>query len=129
MKKKILVITGVIMFTFALVANLQYAFSDYGVGSNSIGAFVLAQTGGSGGTGGTGGTGGGSGGNSGGSGGNSGGGSGGAECNMCKLTQTIPIIDYTYTTFSCKPQTGGSCTTIMPGMQSLSCTNAQECPR
>jgi hypothetical protein len=45
MKKRIVMITGVIMFAFALVSNVQYAFSDYGVSSKSIGGFLQAQTG------------------------------------------------------------------------------------
>jgi hypothetical protein len=45
MEKKIVMITGVIMFAFAVVANVQYAFSDYGVGTGSIGSFVQAQNG------------------------------------------------------------------------------------
>lgn len=41
MKKKII---GISLLTFVLVANLQLAFLDYGLGSNNLGNQLIAQT-------------------------------------------------------------------------------------
>ena len=39
-------ITGVLVLTFALVANLQYALLNYGISGNSLNTNILAQAGG-----------------------------------------------------------------------------------
>lgn len=44
--KKILKITGVLVLTFTLVTNLEYALINYGVNSNSLNTNILAQAGG-----------------------------------------------------------------------------------
>lgn len=49
MKKKLFKIAGVIAVVFTLVANLQYAMLDYGIGSITPGTQLIAQTSGSGG--------------------------------------------------------------------------------
>jgi hypothetical protein len=49
MKKKTLLLAGIIMFAFALAANLQYAFSDYGISDGNLSTPVFASTGGTGG--------------------------------------------------------------------------------
>lgn len=42
--KKIMKITGVLVLTFTLVTNLQYALINYGIGGNNLNS-VLAETG------------------------------------------------------------------------------------
>jgi|GEM_PF-3716748 len=55
MRKKVIRITGLVVFTLVLVTNLQYALLDYGIENASSAVQVFAQTGGTGG--GTGGSG------------------------------------------------------------------------
>lgn len=43
-KRTIIKSAGVLVFLFALLGNLQYAFLGYGLGEGSIGNFVLAST-------------------------------------------------------------------------------------
>lgn len=45
MKKSFLSILGVTAFALGIGLNLEYAFADYGIRSNSLSTFVLAQSG------------------------------------------------------------------------------------
>src|SRR5690349_7832941 len=48
--KKIVKIVGISVFTFALVANLQFSLLNYGLKSNTLSADLFAQSGTGGGT-------------------------------------------------------------------------------
>ena len=51
MKRKIIVTGGLVIFLSVMSANIQFAISGYGIGTNSLHAEVLAQSTTSGGTG------------------------------------------------------------------------------
>lgn len=44
-KKKIGIVIGIVALTFVLVTNLQYALTNYGLGSNRLGSNLWAQSG------------------------------------------------------------------------------------
>jgi|WetSurMetagenome_2_1015567.scaffolds.fasta_scaffold50138_1 hypothetical protein len=54
MKKKLSILSGIVVFLLAVVVNIQYALDGYGVSKSSLHAEVLAQTGTGTGTGGSG---------------------------------------------------------------------------
>lgn len=50
MKKKVLSAVGAIALAAGIALNIQYSLADYGMGSNTLSTFVLAQSDGSGGS-------------------------------------------------------------------------------
>ncbi len=44
MKKKLMILTGALVFALALSVNLQYAFDNYGIGNNNMYTEAIAQT-------------------------------------------------------------------------------------
>ena len=49
-KRNVVSAVGAIALAVGIALNIQYSLADYGMGSNTLSAFVLAQSGGSGGS-------------------------------------------------------------------------------